>query len=154
MRGRQVYEMAKIVLKSQSIPIVGSGKARWNNVHVHDLSDVYLLLVEAAAAAKLSEEIWGAKGYFIVENDEHSWSDVARQMGRAAEKLQFGQDLKERTIKEPKKEPAGFEVLSWGLNSRAKSGRAQRFLGWQPKACSLYDELPRILEQEHARIQA
>ena len=84
MRGRQVYEMAKLILTKKFIPVVGEGKARWNNVHVHDLSEVYRLLVNKAAAGDDNEEIWGPKGYVLVENGEHIWTDLARLMAQNA----------------------------------------------------------------------
>lgn len=71
-RSRQCYELAKLILTGNYVPVVGEGKARWNNVHVHDLSQVYLLLAERAIAGGHDSEIWGAKGYYLTENGEHN----------------------------------------------------------------------------------
>jgi hypothetical protein len=49
---------------------------------------------------------------------------------------------------EEAKEAAGFEALSWGLNSRGLAKRARKFLGWAPKGRSLEDEVPFIVDQE------
>ncbi|KAJ4390723.1 hypothetical protein N0V93_004321 [Gnomoniopsis smithogilvyi] len=154
-RGRQVYEMAKLILTGKYIPIIGAGKSRWNNVHIEDLSDVFELLVEAAVRKDLFDELWGAKGYMLIENGEHVWSDLARKMGKEAERSGYVESLEERPLdKETALNQAGFEAVSWGLNSRGRGLRAKKFLGWQPKQHSLEDELPVIVQQEHQRLLA
>lgn len=86
-RGRQVYELASLILAEKYAPIIGQGKARWNNVHVHDLSDVFLRLVQIAASVKKIEsavdlkETWGEKGYYFTENGEHEWGATSRDLG-------------------------------------------------------------------------
>jgi nucleoside-diphosphate-sugar epimerase len=148
-----VYEMAKLILEKQYIPIIGQGKSRWNNVHVADLSDVFLLLVEKAVAGDTSEELWGPKGYIFTENGEHIWSDLARHIGKEAEKLGLAKDLKDDSLdKDEALKQAGFEAVSWGLNSRGKAERARKFLGWKPSRPSLEDQAATILEEEHERL--
>lgn len=83
-RGRQAYELAKLILQKGYAPIIGKGKARWNNVHIADLSAVFVKLVEAAVGDQLSAEkaeLWGAKGYYIVESGEHEWGTLSRKIG-------------------------------------------------------------------------
>jgi len=145
--------MAKLMLTAKYIPIIGQGKARWNSVHVHDLSDVFALLVDAAVAKNTSDEIWGANGYILVENGEHVWSDLAKQMGSEAEKLGYLSKPGERPLsKDAAIEQAGFEAVSWGLNSRCKAQRARKVLGWSPSRTSIEHELPTILKAEHQRL--
>lgn len=145
-----MYELAKLVLTQKYIPISGDGKARWGNVHIQDLSDVYTLLVEAAVSGNLSDELWGPKGYLLIENGEHIWGDLAREMGQQAEKLGYVQSLKERSLtKEAALEAAGFEAVSWGWNSRGRGLRAKKFLGWKPHQQSIEAELRNILQREH-----
>lgn len=153
IRSRQAYEMAKLILTKNFIPIVGEGKARWNSVHVSDLADLYVLLVDKAASRDTSSEIWGEKGYMFTAAGEHMWSDLARQMGRWAEKLGYCKDLKEGSLsKDEALEQAGFEAVSWGLNSRGNALRAKKLLGWNPNRPSIEDELPNILKDEKARL--
>lgn len=147
--------MAKLVLTRKYIPIVGAGKSRWNNVHIEDLSDVFDLLVEAALRRDLSDELWGPRGYMLIENGEHVWSDLARKMGKEAQNLSYVESLDEQSLaKEAAIEQSGFEAVSWGWNSRGRGLRAKKFLGWNPKQQSLEAELPKILQQEHQRLFA
>lgn len=153
-RGRQVYELAKLVLDKGYIPIIGQGKARWNNVHIEDLSEVYRLLVAKAVGEDTSEELWGAKGYILTENGEHVWGDLARHVASQAAQLGYiSGDSKEGSLgKDEAIKQAGFEAVSWGLNSRGKAERARKYLGWQPVQPSIEDEVPNIIKQERERI--
>ena len=85
-RGRQVYELASFILKERYCPRIGKGMSRWNNVHVHDLSRVFELLVQAAldSGSHNDPEIWGARGYYLTENGEHVWGDLSVAMGEEA----------------------------------------------------------------------
>jgi len=149
-RGRQVYELAKLILEKGYTPIIGEGKARWNNVHIEDLSEVYRLLVEKAVAKDTNDELWGAKGYLLTENGEHIWGDLARTVASQAAEMGYVSDPKEGSLdKDEAIQQAGFEAVSWGLNSRGKAGRARKYLGWQPVKPSIEEEVPDILKQEH-----
>ncbi|KAH7114275.1 hypothetical protein B0J11DRAFT_131428 [Dendryphion nanum] len=153
-RSRQAYELAKLVLEKEFVPVIGEGKARWNNVHVADLADVFVLLVERGVAKDNNEELWGEKGYYLVENGEHEWKALAQGMGRKAKELGFVKsELKEQQLeKDEAVEVAGFEAVSWGLNSRGKSERARRVLGWEPSRPSIEEEIEGILRDEKERL--
>ena len=148
-----MYELAKLVLEKGYIPIIGDGKARWNSVHVEDLSQVLLLLTERAAAKDTNAELWGAKGYILVENGEHVWGDLARKVGAEAAKLGYISEPKEGSLgKDQAIDQAGFEAVSWGLNSRGVARRARKHLGWSPTKPSIEEEVPNILKDEKQRL--
>lgn len=156
-RGRQVYELASFILKEKYIPRIGKGLSRWNHVHVHDLSALIGLLVDAAldATRNTDSDLWGAHGYFLAENGEHTWGDLAVQVGQEAHKqglIQHEPEIRSLPIEEAVKSSAGFEAASWGMNSRARAYRARRVLGWQPKQQGLVEELPIIVKSEQARL--
>jgi nucleoside-diphosphate-sugar epimerase len=146
--------LGRLILEEKFIPIVGQGKARWNSVHIYDLSDLFGLLVAKAVSKDMNEEIWGAKGYMFAENGEHQWSELAALIAKEAESV----GLLEETVKEKELtkdealKVAGFEAVSWGLNSRGKAQRARELLGWQPKEGSIEQEVPSILREERGRI--
>jgi len=161
-RGRQVYELAHFVLEQKYCPRIGRGLARWNNVHVHDLSAVFALLVEAALdPARNGDdagELWGARGYYFTENGEHVWGELSEAVGREAQAQGLlgadaaaGPEVRELSFDEAVKSPAGFEAASWGMNSRGKAVRARKVLGWKPRERSLEDEIPNIVRSEAAR---
>lgn len=73
-KSRQVYVLAEMALKRGQTPILGKGLTEWDNVNIHDLSDLFVLLVEVAIKSKAGEtkdidaELWNERGYFLAEN--------------------------------------------------------------------------------------
>ena len=153
VRSRQAYELAKVILTQKYIPIIGAGKARWHQLHVADLTDAFLLLVEAAVSKKLDENLWGAKGYYLIEGGDFYWSDLAKLMGKKAAELGFISEPETKPLaKDAALEIAGFEAVSWGLNSRAKGERAGKMLGWKATRPKIEDLVADILKDEHERL--
>ncbi|PYI08749.1 nucleoside-diphosphate-sugar epimerase, partial [Aspergillus sclerotiicarbonarius CBS 121057] len=152
-RGRQAYELAKVTLQLQKGPIIGEGKAIWNNIHVHDLSDLYVLLAEAAVQGRDDPELWGERAYYLTENGEHVWGELAKATAQTAVELGLIPEAKAEEINlEDAKKYAGYESLSWGMNSRGRARRGTKVLGWTPLKPSLEATLPEILEDEVARL--
>ncbi|RAK95583.1 nucleoside-diphosphate-sugar epimerase [Aspergillus ibericus CBS 121593] len=152
-RGRQAYALAKVTLQLKKGPIIGPGKAIWNNIHVHDLSDLYVLLVEAAVQGREDPELWGARAYYLTENGEHVWGELAKATAQTAVELGLISEAKAGSISlEDAKKYAGYESLSWGMNSRGRARRGSKVLGWTPSRPSLEATLPEILEDEVARL--
>ena len=136
------------------MPIIGQGKARWNNVHVSDLAQLFVLLTEAAVSNNTNSALWNEEGYYLVENGEHLWSDLARLMGMKAHELGLVEKkLEEKSLGRDKAiDKAGFEAVSWGFNSRGRAERARKVVGWDPKAPSIEDCVDEILKDENKRM--
>jgi len=147
-RSRQVYDLAKATLQQGQAPQLGKGLTEWDNVHVHDLSDLWVLLVDAAVKndPEMHDKLWGKDGYFLAENGHHVWGEVSKQVGDVAFEKGYIQEkgVKPMSAEEAKK--AGG--ATWGLNSKGYAKRARKYLGWTPKGKSLKDEIPDIVDQE------
>ncbi|OAG08055.1 NAD(P)-binding protein [Paraphaeosphaeria sporulosa] len=153
-RGRQVYELAKLTLQRGKGPTIGHGKARWNNVHVHDLARAFVLLVDAAVAGRTDDGLWGEQGYYFTENGEHYWAELSARIAESAKKQGFIQSAETEALdEETAKKVAGFESISWGLNSRGEARRLKKLLGWKPVERSIEDEVDTIVQNEHDRLQ-
>ncbi|TVY33380.1 Uncharacterized protein LSUB1_G007852, partial [Lachnellula subtilissima] len=87
-RSRQVYNLVHAALAKGQAPQLGRGLTEWDNVHVHDLSALFVLLAEAAVANKnkpeLDAKLWGKDGYFLAENGHHVWGEISREVGQVA----------------------------------------------------------------------
>jgi nucleoside-diphosphate-sugar epimerase len=155
-RSKQVYELVKTTLKLGQAPLLGKGLTEWDNVHVHDLSDLFVLLTEAALANKkeLDSELWGQKGYFLAENGHHVWGELSKEIGEVAFKKGY---IKTKEVKPMSKSEAdeivGIQALTWGLNSKGYAERARKFLGWHPHGRSLKDEIPDIVDSEASALK-
>ena len=152
---RQVYDLARITLKLGQAPQMGKGLSEWDNVYVQDLSDLFVLLIEAAVANKpeLDSKLWGKEGYFLAENGHHVWGEICKEVGKVAfEKGYISKKDVHPMSPEQAKEEAGFEALSQGLNSKGFAKRARKYLGWNPKGPSLKEQIPYIVDGE-AKLQ-
>ena len=117
------------------------------------MSDLFRLLVDKALAKDTSDEIWGAKGYIFTENGEHVWGDLSRAIAESAASQHYISNTEEFTLgKDEALAVAGFEAVSWGLNSRGKAERAAKFLGWKPSRPSIEDLIGEILDDERKRL--
>ncbi|TGO91742.1 hypothetical protein BPOR_0019g00020 [Botrytis porri] len=154
-RSRQVYNLVRITLQKGQAPQLGKGLTEWDNVHVHDLSTLFLLLVERAVPDSQSSEdveIWNEKGYFLAENGHHVWGEISAQVGADAfaKGLIKTKEVAAMDVDEAKK-LAGFEAVSWGLNSKGFAKRARKYLGWNPTGRTLQEEIPFIVDEEARR---
>lgn len=64
-RSIQIPDLANATLKRQRGLQVGPGESRWGNIHIHDLSRIFLRLIEKAVEGNQDENLWGAKGVFF-----------------------------------------------------------------------------------------
>lgn len=65
-RSIQGPELARYALENGRLYMVGKGEAVWSNVHIHDLGNLFTLLLEAALEKK--EGLWNEEGIFLPEN--------------------------------------------------------------------------------------
>ena len=125
-------------------------------VHVGDLSEAVILLVEAAAAGNNSPDIWGARGYHVVGADKHQWGPLSRKMTEMARDLgliKVDGEIKEfQMTKEEALEAADWDGLSWGLNGVCKARRLGEYLGWKPRYPPIEEEIAETLKEEAKRL--
>jgi hypothetical protein len=121
---------------------------------VHDLARAYVLLVEAAVAGKTDDGLWGDKGYYFTENGEHFWASLSTRIAESAKKQGYIKSSETEALDEATaKKVAGFESISWGLNSRGEARRLKKLLGWKPSERSIEDEVDTIVNNEWERLQ-
>lgn len=153
-RSMQVYDLAVFTLSKGYAPYVGTGKVVWDNVHIHDLSDLFVSLVDAALDPEKSKnpELFGEKAYLFAENGTHLWKEVAEWLAQEAHKQGY--------ISEPKVvgtdvegiKLGGSSNISWAMNSSSVAKRARKYLGWNPHRKSLKDEIPDVVAGEAKRL--
>ncbi|KAI0384060.1 NAD(P)-binding protein [Hypomontagnella monticulosa] len=143
-RSIQVPGIIDYTLKNGFAPIQAPGLTEWDHVHVHDLSDFFVSAVEAALdpAQNGNPEIFGPKAYVFIESGTHKWSEVAKWVAVEA--------AKQGLIPEPIAKE--IDIPNLGTNSKCVAARARKYLGWQPKAPSLKDEIPAGVAFEAKRL--
>lgn len=147
-RSIQMPDLTKSILQEKKGFHVCAGKTFWNNVHVNDLSDCYLKLVEAAVTGG-GTATWGAEGYYLTENGTHVWGDMSKVIASEAYKQSLlpSAEVISLSSEEVDRLSAGGSIL-WGANSRGSALRARKLLGWSPKGKSIEAETPQLVTNE------
>lgn len=107
---------------------IGAGRNLWSNVHIEDLVDLYMLVIDRAPAGS----------FYFAENGETALYDVAAAIGRM---LGFPGPTQVWPLAEAGRE-IGVEAASLGLasNSRVRATHA-RALGWRPHRVGILAEI-------------
>jgi nucleoside-diphosphate-sugar epimerase len=125
----QVPLLIDLARKRGGAAHAGPGANIWSNVHIDDLVTLYVLAIEKAAAG----------AFFFAENGENSMREacvaVNRMLGVAGPPSAMSM---EEAVAEWGEGNAEDTMAS---NSRVRSVRARRDLGWQAKAWSLIEEI-------------
>jgi nucleoside-diphosphate-sugar epimerase len=158
-RSVQIPELCAATIKNEFTPKINAGQAWWNFVHVHDLSALYLLLVEKAAAGGITADwegkpaTWGKEAYYLCENEEHIWEEVSGWIAEEAKEIGLVKEAVVNGISPEEGEKLShWAGVLWGANSRGKAERAKKVLGWEAKK-TLKEELKEQLEIEARRVK-
>ncbi len=116
----QIPRLIHHTLLRRQAMYVGSGENVWPNVHVADLAELYLLIMEAALKGTAPE---GLSGLFYPVTEHFTWATVSH---RIAEVL-YSKQLLPRPVATSGLQRGWF----WGSNVRLLSTNGQK-LGWTP----------------------
>ncbi len=107
----------------------GPGENIWSNVHIDDLVDLYVRVLDAAPAGS----------FYFAESGENSMREVCVAISRM---LGFDGSTRAMSLEEATAEwGAGPAQDTMGSNSRVRALRAREELAWSPRARSLLDEI-------------
>jgi nucleoside-diphosphate-sugar epimerase len=127
----QVPWLIKVAKKFGVAKHIGPGENRWANVHIDDLTTLYMLAIEKAPAG----------AFYYAENGENSMREVCQAISRM---LGQGGRTQSMTVEEAATEwGEGPANDTMGSNSRVRAKRARAELEWRPKARSLIEEIER-----------
>lgn len=147
-RSVQVPQLVAGTLQRGAAYTVEEGRNIWSIVHIHDLSSLFLKLVEAAVGGAGSAT-WGRNGFYFAENGEVMWRDVADEVARAAKDqgLIKASEVEFASAEEADRLWSDASYLI-GTNPRCKALRARELLQWSCSGPHLYDTIPALVEQE------
>lgn len=112
---------------------IGRGENIWSNVHIDDLVDLYLLMLDRAPAG----------AFYYAENGENSMREICQAIGQV---LGLGGRTAPMSVDEAARESSEVAAnYSYGSNSRVRAVRARRELGWSPHRPSLLEHIGRGL---------
>lgn len=157
----QIPWLAEAVLKLKHGFVVGEGAAEWSCVHVLDLAEVYVKLVEAAARGGEGAEWFegegegkeeGSGGYYFAENGRFRWREVTDKILDVARKKGLLNDeqagkVVNMSAQEVAEKAHPFGGVLWGTNSLCSADRARRALGWEPKEVGWEETVEEEIEE-------
>jgi len=104
------------------VPFVGPGLSIWSNVHVDDLCDLYIRMLDAGSGGSLYHAVGG----------EHCERHLALEVGNA-----MGLPARSIAISDI----AGPYRSLAGCSSRSRAIRSRDELGWRPRSTDMFTDL-------------
>ncbi|KAF5336566.1 hypothetical protein D9611_006508 [Ephemerocybe angulata] len=130
--------------------MVGPGKNIWPNVHITEIADVYMTVLNAILHNKNPGH--GREGLYFGENGEYTMYQLAKRISEVLVELGLGKDSEPSPFTTEEIDKYFDGSLYMGTNSRCRANRA-RALGWKPTKTtddmlsSVKPEVEAILEE-------
>jgi nucleoside-diphosphate-sugar epimerase len=67
-RSIQIPELARVTIETGRAIQVGKAESTWSNVHISDVSDLFVKLVEKAVQKETGENLWNQEGLYFPGN--------------------------------------------------------------------------------------
>ncbi|KAG6860706.1 hypothetical protein C0995_008291 [Termitomyces sp. Mi166 len=128
----QIPALIRSALKLKQACYYGKGLPWWNAVHVQDLIDLYLIILDDALSAN-PRAPRSANGFYFCPTDSYEWKQLAHEIGTRL----YGEgaiptaDTRSFTAEEVEDALGTWGAFAYGSNSRSKAIKAYN-LGWKP----------------------
>jgi nucleoside-diphosphate-sugar epimerase len=156
IRSIQLDLLTRYILKRKKAAHVGEGANIWSEVHVRDLSVLFLLLLEDAAKGG-EKASWGPEGYYFAENGEYTYSQVSAEIASQGYKLGLLESAEVDNLHPEEARKTMWSAAAGtsyqmaylvGMNSRSRAIRARRLLGWECKEKRVIESIPDLVKYE------
>ncbi|KKY22669.1 putative nad dependent epimerase dehydratase family protein [Phaeomoniella chlamydospora] len=119
----------------------------WCMIHVQDLSNLYLLLGEAAASGG-NPATWNDEGYYLAEQGTFVWNEVITRVADYEHKLGLIKSAAVRPLEPDEIAKFSPSFLGYcGSNSIGDAIRARKLLGWHPSERSVLDTIEETVDR-------
>lgn len=132
---------------------VGKGENYWNCVHVQDIADFYIFILDQALDGKADV---GENGWYFCETGEYQLKEATEKVAESMVKYGLLKKSKIDALKKEEVDKEYGEIMGWivtGGNSRCKAERGRK-LGWKEngKFGSIFDsaedEVKKFVEEQ------
>lgn len=149
----QLPILIRAALKRGKAEMIGPGESTWDHVHISDLVDGYMILLDQFLAAygpnaSLNAQIspyltTGREGYYFAENGRHSWRQVAEKIAEVLHKKGLASSTDVTSFPDNEVEDALIGKISWPIVGSQSNSKAERLrkLGWKPHRPSVFDSV-------------
>ncbi|KAF8962780.1 NAD-P-binding protein [Flammula alnicola] len=142
---QQIPRLVELSLDRGQAGMVGEGKNIWPNVHIHEVADLYIHIVDliiphsadihghrSRTPTPHTHFEHGASGFYFCENGEHTLRAVGEAIGKVMVALGKAKDATPIPFTDEELQKYFPDGTSLGSNSRCRADRAKS-IGWKPK---------------------
>ncbi|PYI31637.1 NAD(P)-binding protein [Aspergillus indologenus CBS 114.80] len=148
-RSIQIPELARATLQRREGVQVGKGESTWSNIHIADLSNIFVKLVEKALE-NADGELWNEDGlYFPVNTAMLSFKEISQRIAQEVYKLGLADSTSVKEVDPSEADsitPHAAVIL--GTNAKQVAQRARHYLNWVPERHTLEEEIPLAVSAE------
>jgi len=147
-RSIQVPILTEAILKRGHGFQILNGQNFWDHIHIDDIAEAFILLIEEALKPHGGSASWGIEGYYFAEAGEFTWTSAASKITSTAYSLGYltSSNVEKLTVAEASIIHPWAPII-WGGNCRSRAQRL-RSMGWVPKGVSFESSLTAIIEAE------
>lgn len=147
-RSIQLPRMLNVFLRRRRAFKIKGNKNVWNMIHTQDISEMYVLLTEAAVDQRPGD-VWDEYGYYFSEHGEFVWGDVICEAARLGyEKGLFDSPEPEALTNGQVSQFWFGGQMNVSSTSLGSAQRASKLLGWKPKSRNIFEDIERTLDAE------
>ena len=148
-RSVQAYNLSRGILTRGRGFKINEGENIWHEIHIQDLSSLYLALVTESLQPGGGKATWNSQGYYFAENGPIVWGEISKKIAKIAADKKFIPNAEVDSLPPgDANELVRGAAFLLGTNARCKAIRGNKLLGWTPKEKCLTDLLPDIVEEE------
>ncbi|TFY62534.1 hypothetical protein EVJ58_g3799 [Rhodofomes roseus] len=131
---KDVPGLIKASLDRKRAGVVGPGKSVWGHVHIDDVADMYLVLLDAIKNNPQSVG-HGWEGFYFGVTGHNTWYEASKAIGEALVDLGFTDDAEPTTLTDEELEKYWGSITAGGYAGITCVCRAERArtIGWKPK---------------------
>ncbi|GLB09469.1 hypothetical protein AtubIFM57258_005391 [Aspergillus tubingensis] len=151
-RSIQIPELVRVMMQRRGGIQVGKGEATWSNVHISDVSSIFVKLAEKALRDE-EGDLWNKNGLYFPGNGAISFGSISAQVAQEVKKLGLAESESVTEISHEEADaltPHGGVL--WGTNAQQVAQRAAKYLGWVPEGRTLEEEIPNTVLAEAQRL--
>ncbi|RAK96009.1 uncharacterized protein BO80DRAFT_459385 [Aspergillus ibericus CBS 121593] len=151
-RSIQIPELARVTIQRGQGVQVGKGDSTWSNVHVSDVSSIFVKLVEKVLRNE-DGELWNENGLYFPGSGAVSFGAISTHVAQEVKNLGLADSASVAEISHGEADsltPHGGVL--WGTNARQVAQRARQFLGWVPAGQTLEEEIPATVLAEAQKL--
>ncbi|KAI9307965.1 hypothetical protein BJ944DRAFT_261110 [Cunninghamella echinulata] len=150
IHSQQIPYCISVAIENKASVQIGDALNTWSFVHIDELADLYLLILDKLIKHELSEkDLLGKNGYFFAESGSYLWRDAFEAIGKNLHQLGVIPSPTPKIITTNDEFAAAYKVLAYlpviGGSSHVKADKGKQ-LGWHPKKNA--DDFFRDIERE------